>query len=215
LSGAILTQLQGGYDKRVPENVSYHNDLVSLTKSLGLSNTTASSEEAAISTPENIEVLFILSVPASLKARLLQTSTLLLYTPSNEHFGIVPLEAMLARTPVLAANTGGPTETVVDGETGWLRPVDEVSRWTDVLSQVLQGMTSQELTAMGEKGRIRVIDNFSKEKMAQRLDAGMEVAKMIPKDKRPGILPRRLIRYAGTLLGIAVALLYQQLAAKS
>ena len=38
----------------------------------------------------------------------------MLYTPPREHFGIVPLEAMLAKTPVLAINFGGPLETVVN-----------------------------------------------------------------------------------------------------
>lgn len=44
----------------------------------------------------------------------------LLYTPSGEHFGIVPCEAMLSGAPVVAVNDGGPVETVKDGETGFL-----------------------------------------------------------------------------------------------
>ena len=39
---------------------------------------------------------------------------------SGEHFGIVPIEAMYCRLPVVAVNDGGPTETVVDGLTGFL-----------------------------------------------------------------------------------------------
>jgi alpha-1,3/alpha-1,6-mannosyltransferase len=31
----------------------------------------------------------------------------------DEHFGIVPLEAMAAHKPVIACNSGGPVETVV------------------------------------------------------------------------------------------------------
>lgn len=34
------------------------------------------------------------------------------YTPANEHFGIVPVEAMYARKPVIACNNGGPTESI-------------------------------------------------------------------------------------------------------
>jgi len=41
---------------------------------------------------------------------------------SGEHFGLVPVEAMAAGRPVVAAASGGPLETVVDGETGFLRP---------------------------------------------------------------------------------------------
>jgi len=36
----------------------------------------------------------------------------LIYTPTNEHFGIVPLEAMYMEKPVIACNSGGPTETI-------------------------------------------------------------------------------------------------------
>lgn len=42
------------------------------------------------------------------------------YTPENEHFGIVPLEAQYMNTPVLACNSGGPKESVVHGKTGYL-----------------------------------------------------------------------------------------------
>ncbi|EFO26127.2 glycosyl transferase [Loa loa] len=41
-----------------------------------------------------------------------------LYTPPNEHFGIVPLEALQQRRPVIVCNSGGPAETVVEGVTG-------------------------------------------------------------------------------------------------
>lgn len=46
----------------------------------------------------------------------------LVFTPPNEDWGIVPLEAMAAGTPVLAIDAGGPRESVVPGETGWLLP---------------------------------------------------------------------------------------------
>jgi alpha-1,3/alpha-1,6-mannosyltransferase len=42
------------------------------------------------------------------------------YTPENEHFGIVPLEAMARGRPVIACASGGPLETVSHMETGLL-----------------------------------------------------------------------------------------------
>ena len=48
----------------------------------------------------------------------------LLYTPSGEHFGIVPLEAMHCRLPVVAVNDAGPKESVADGITGFLCQVN-------------------------------------------------------------------------------------------
>jgi len=101
---------------------------------------------------------------------LLKSARLLVYTPSNEHFGIVPLEAMLAGVPVLAANTGGPLETVVDGKTGWLCPPDKVESWTAVMDKVLHKLSQAELKKIGSAGTKRVKKEFSDVKMAERLD---------------------------------------------
>lgn len=101
---------------------------------------------------------------------LLKSAKLLVYTPSNEHFGIVPLEAMLVGVPVLAANTGGPLETVVDGKTGWHCPPDDVEKWTAIMHKVLHEMSKKELRNMGEAGAERVKKEFSDVKMAERLD---------------------------------------------
>ena len=66
------------------------------------------------------EVSFLPSVSSHEKEGLLATCTCVLYTPENEHFGIVPLEAMLASRPVLACDSGGPVESIIDGVTGFL-----------------------------------------------------------------------------------------------
>lgn len=65
-------------------------------------------------------VYFLKSISASLKSVLLEISSCILYTPINEHFGIVPLEAMSTGKPVIACNSGGPLETIVHGTTGIL-----------------------------------------------------------------------------------------------
>uniref|UniRef100_A0A183GJX2 Glycos_transf_1 domain-containing protein n=1 Tax=Heligmosomoides polygyrus TaxID=6339 RepID=A0A183GJX2_HELPZ len=51
---------------------------------------------------------------------LLRNSRAVLYTPHNEHFGIVPVEAMYLGTPVIAVNSGGPKESIAHGRTGFL-----------------------------------------------------------------------------------------------
>ena len=39
---------------------------------------------------------------------------------TNEPFGVTPIESMLCGIPVLTYNKEGPSETVINGETGWL-----------------------------------------------------------------------------------------------
>lgn len=81
---------------------------------------------------------------------------------------------MLAGVPVLAANSGGPLETVQDPETGWLRDVEKVEEWTDVMKRVLGEMSEGQLRQMGANGKRRVREEFSETKMAKRLDEEIE-----------------------------------------
>lgn len=52
------------------------------------------------------------------KQQLLSSATAFIFASDNEDFGIAPVEAMAAGTPVVAYRSGGVTETVVDGKTG-------------------------------------------------------------------------------------------------
>ena len=181
-SGVRLV-VAGGYDTRVPENVAYHKELESLAGSLGLKAATAKNVVSAQAVPEEIEILFLLSVPDQLKSSLLASAKLLVYTPSDEHFGIVPLEAMLAGVPVLASNSGGPLETVLDGKTGWLRSVDKIDQWTEVMFQVLYEISESALQAIAETATKHVREGFSKTKMALRLKEEIDAMLKAPRQQ--------------------------------
>ena len=124
----------------------------------------------ALAIPSSIEVLFLLSVPGAFKSTLLRNAKLLVYTPANEHFGIVPVEAMHEGVPVLAANTGGPLETVVEGQTGWRRDVTKVEQWTDIMRKVLVELSPSEIETLGRNGKNRVNSEFSRTTMARRFE---------------------------------------------
>ncbi len=48
-----------------------------------------------------------------------------LFTFAHEPFGYIPIESMASGTPVLTYNIQGPSESVVNGLTGWLASSDE------------------------------------------------------------------------------------------
>lgn len=66
------------------------------------------------------KVVFLRSISNDQRILLLEHTKILLYTPENEHFGIVPVEAMHMGCAVIACNSGGPLESVDDGNTGFL-----------------------------------------------------------------------------------------------
>jgi alpha-1,3/alpha-1,6-mannosyltransferase len=103
-------------------------------------------------------VSFKINVNDEERCYLLKNALALLYTPENEHFGIVPLEAQYMETPVLASNSGGPKETVVEKETGFLlskKPED----WAEKMQILAQETKLRE--EMGKNGKENVLNKFS------------------------------------------------------
>ncbi|ETI21019.1 hypothetical protein G647_07362 [Cladophialophora carrionii CBS 160.54] len=197
--------IAGGYDQRVSENVDYHKELVDMAEGFGLSAATAKTVPTALGIPDDIQVLFLLSVPGPFKETLLNNARLLLYTPSNEHFGIVPVEAMQHGLPVLASNTGGPLETIVEGETGWLRDVTKVEEWTVVIDKILNGMSSADLESMSHNGRKRVHHYFTRVIMAEKLSNELDA---MLRNKRSTFLERKDIIFGLSLVAAFAAALF-------
>ena len=189
------------------ENVSYHRDLVQLAESLGLRVATIKNMVTALRVSSEVEVLFLLSIPASFKDLLLRSARLLVYTPADEHFGIVPLEAMLKGVPVLAANSGGPLESVVEGETGWLRDADDPAQWTDVVARALSPASDADMHRMSQNGPRRVETEFSRDKMAERLEVEMQAITGRQARPRLEVAVPLALSFLGVvgLLGVALA----------
>jgi glycogen synthase len=96
-----------------------------------------------------------------------------------EPFGIINLEAMSCRTPVVGSAVGGIPEVVVDGETGILvdprltplpphDPGDPVA-FAQELATAINRIVADPAMArrMGEAGRRRVVDRFSWQSIAK------------------------------------------------
>lgn len=96
-----------------------------------------------------------------------------------EPFGMVAIEAMLAKKPVVAANHGGLTETVVNNETGLhFRPNDK-SELAEAIVNLVEDKNKRIL--FGEKGYERVHLHFSLEKHVDHFEAIFE--KLLKKEK--------------------------------
>ena len=209
-AGKYKLVLAGGYDPRLEWNVSYLTLLRTICDKLGLANTTVwpADGEDALATPsvQKSTVIFLPSVADSIKKKLMANAALLTYTPNNEHFGIVPLEAMLVGTPVLATNTGGPLETIVHGKTGWNYP-GTVEKWAPAIKYALFEMPPAERTAMSAHARERVFSQFSETQMAREFEKYSQQAVATVRDPKKGDL-RVLETLALIILAIVPLVLF-------
>lgn len=75
---------------------------------------------------DNIRVSFKGFVPESRKRHVLETAEAVVFAAENEDFGIVPIEAMAAGTPVIGVDEGFTRHQIQDGKTGILCDRDEL-----------------------------------------------------------------------------------------
>uniref|UniRef100_M4BKR5 Alpha-1,3/1,6-mannosyltransferase ALG2 n=1 Tax=Hyaloperonospora arabidopsidis (strain Emoy2) TaxID=559515 RepID=M4BKR5_HYAAE len=115
---------------------------------------------------EHVE--FRTSVSNSMKLELLRKAHAILYTPDREHFGIVPVEAMACGTPVIAVSSGGPLESIVDGETGFLCE-QKPQAFAKAMAELCGHKHSTRVGEMGANGRQRALKLFSLETFGDTL----------------------------------------------
>lgn len=155
--------IAGGYDPRLSENVEYYSEVKRLAKELGLETAEAVTVQIE-NKPHNVRLWR--NIPDLAKMDIYEKMRALLYTPENEHFGIVPIEAMLSGRPVIACNSGGPLETVVNGETGFLLDPSPHA-WAEKMELLCKNY--DQAKRLGAAGYKRVKDEFSEEAFKGKL----------------------------------------------
>ncbi len=86
-----------------------------------------------------------------------------------EPFGLVAVEAMLSKKPVIASNHGGLTEIVINNQTGFLVEPNNVAALSEALSKLITN--TQLRKEFGEKGFQRAVNEFSVEKYVQHFES--------------------------------------------
>ncbi len=105
--------------------------------------------------------------------RLYNESQLTIYSPIMESFGLVPLELMACKTPVVGIFEGGVRETIQSGENGLLTERNPVLFGASILNLLIDEERRQD---MGQKGRDYVLEQWNWDKAMHQLEVQLEQA---------------------------------------
>lgn len=147
----ISLVIAGGFDKRLKENREYLEELKDTASREGVSD----------------KVVFLPSCSTTQRDALLSECLCVVYTPKDEHFGIVPLEAMAAQKPVIACNSGGPLESIKHDVTGFVcEPTPQ--NFSSAMLMLLRDPRKAE--NMGRDAREHVEKMFSRHVLGESLN---------------------------------------------
>jgi glycosyltransferase involved in cell wall biosynthesis len=149
-----------GEDEPYVHGGSFTQELKELASSLGVT--------------ENV----IFTGPRSDVAQIMAASDMYAMPSYEEPFGIVFLEAMAMRKPVIGVNNGGTPEVVEDGRAGLLSPPWDVERLAENILTLLEKPELRR--SMGEYGRRRVLEYFTPERAARDAEAAYRALLNLP-----------------------------------
>ena len=87
---------------------------------------------------------------------------------ANEGFPNAVMEAMASGLPVVATDTGGTRELIIDEYTGFLATPGDPRALADRLGTLIDDADLRK--KMGERGRFRIVTEFTTEKMTRRFE---------------------------------------------
>lgn len=110
-----------------------------------------------------------------------------------EAFGRVVIEAQAMGRPVIAADLGGPVETVAQGETGWRVPPGDAAALAAAIAEAL-AMDEAARAALGARARAAVLAGFTTHAMQE---ATLDVYEAVLHARQPAAAGRHLQAAAG------------------
>ncbi|MGY3234682.1 MULTISPECIES: glycosyltransferase family 4 protein [unclassified Bradyrhizobium] len=133
------------------EQAPFANDLKKRIEAAGLQSRIVITGELAI---EDVQ-------------RWYQRLTIYAFTSRNEGFGLTLIEAMASGSALVAARAGAAELVVEDGLSGVLIPTGDADALVAALEPLMRDVAAA--TAMGERGRARVLEKFSLDAEAARI----------------------------------------------
>lgn len=151
-----IIQIAGSVMPHIPESKIYYEYLLSMSEKLDV----------------NDIVQYICSPTENEKFSLYRNCDTTLYTPPNEHFGIVPIEALEQRRPVIVCDSGGPSETVLEGITGTKikEPTSELLAEAMIEHMLKESWEHLDIDEMYQYQRERFEKDFSAKGYGRRID---------------------------------------------
>jgi alpha-1,3/alpha-1,6-mannosyltransferase len=194
----VTNYLPGGYDPRLEDNIRTLKSLIELAQFNSLTYNVITPSQSRVTVPtfpkitsNEPDILFLLNFTTSQRSGLLQaqSTVALLYTPANEHFGIGPVEGMICGLPILACDSGGPTESIVDQpaeqRTGWLYS-PQPSVWAQALEEICN-LSETDTMALSQRARDRAQKLFGMKAMAKSLEEVLQDAVSMGPVSRTGM----------------------------
>ncbi|MDM9632613.1 glycosyltransferase [Robiginitalea aurantiaca] len=97
----------------------------------------------------------------------INTADIFLLPSYWEGFGYVLAEASLCQKPIIAFNLSSNPELVIEGETGFLVPENDIDQFADRVMELYQD--KEKRTAFGKNGFHHIVQNFDEQKQLRKL----------------------------------------------
>lgn len=148
-----MTQLKDkDIDLYIGGDGEYKENLIFLANELGISS----------------NVTFLGKLPEDKLNYYYSKSKVVVFPTNKEPFGIVPIEAMAAGTPVIANKSGGVTESVRDGVTGYLVDLNDVHKLAIKIENLF--VNNELCSHLSKNARLHIENNFTWDIAANKLN---------------------------------------------